>query len=220
MNHLSILNLRSAVVSLAIPPFSGWQAYLLTYSTASVLVIKWRHGVCYHSRSVPRIEYPRPRHSLSAHPIVHRLEDFRVFAQTVALKPRLGDLASILVAARRIKLAKPTLVFPTRRADIHAFGGKRRRLFFIRSRSKVMSRNCGFPRAVSTLVKNKLALLQKISERMNRLRQLVRTAASYPPAPLRNGKQRESKTSLSCVFVHHSRKREKINSRTIVNDDA
>lgn len=68
----------------------------------------------------------------------------------------------------------------------HSFGGKHRRLFFIWSRSKAMFRNCGFPRAVSTPVENELALLPKISALTNRSRQLVPTAASYPPAPGRS----------------------------------
>jgi hypothetical protein len=62
----------------------------------------------------------------------HRLKNLRIFAQAVALKPGLGELAAMLVSRQRVKLAKPTLVFPTHRADIHTFGGECRRLFFHR----------------------------------------------------------------------------------------
>lgn len=57
-------------------------------------------------------------------------EDFRIFAQAVPLEARLGKLAPTLVVCWRIELPEPAFVFPTRRADEHATGGKFRRLFF------------------------------------------------------------------------------------------
>jgi hypothetical protein len=36
---------------------------------------------------------------------------FQIFAQTLALKPGLGDLAVILVYGRRVKLSKAALIF-------------------------------------------------------------------------------------------------------------
>ena len=46
----------------------------------------------------------------------------QIFAQTLPLKSRLGDLDAIFVSRRRVKLSKAGLIFPRRRADEHAFG--------------------------------------------------------------------------------------------------
>lgn len=48
----------------------------------------------------------------------HRFEHLGVFTQAIPLKPRRGHLAAILVPCRRVKLAEPALIFPTRRARL------------------------------------------------------------------------------------------------------
>ena len=58
----------------------------------------------------------------------HAILQMRLFAQAVPLKPRRCDLAAMRLTGGRVELSKSALVFPTRRADIHALGGERRRL--------------------------------------------------------------------------------------------
>src|ERR1035438_10439608 len=59
-----------------------------------------------------------------------RFENLGVFTKAIPLEPCFGDLAPILVTRGGVKLPKPALVFPTRRANEHPLGGEFRRLFF------------------------------------------------------------------------------------------
>ena len=73
-----------------------------------------------------------------------------VFTQAVPLEPRLGDLAAILVTGGRVELPKPAFIFPTRRADEHAFGGKFSRSFLHSLAVEGHERSCRFSQPVST----------------------------------------------------------------------
>jgi len=106
-------------------------------------------------------------------------------------------------------------------------GGKRRRPFFDLLTIKGHTQSCRWQRKKSTSCR----LMSKLISPLGLLDKNFRADESVtsthpgsrelpPPAPLRNGKQRERISSFLHVVVRHSQKRKKIVRRAFVNDDA
>ena len=104
----------------------------LTVISSVTLRPNWKSGGTFSSQA-REIFFARKRIVGGIH--AHRFEHLGVFAQARFLKPRLRHFAAIFVARGRVKLPKPSVIFPRGRSDeIRPLASEfRRRLFHLLS---------------------------------------------------------------------------------------